>query len=67
MGTKKKWEVLHTSIPLTTDEWFYKYKFLSATEPRHILLESGRNGKNSIIGLSPFAEVSGKDNVLNVI
>jgi para-aminobenzoate synthetase component I len=66
MGTNKKWHVLHTNIPLPRDEWFYKYKSLSATETRHVLLESGRTGKYSIIGLSPFAEVSGKENVLTV-
>jgi para-aminobenzoate synthetase component I len=66
MGTNKKWHVLHTNIPLPQDEWFYKYKSLSATETRHVLLESGRTGKYSIIGLSPFAEVSGKENVLTV-
>lgn len=66
MGMNKKWHVMHSCIPLSKDEWFYKYKSLAATEPRHILLESGRTGRYSIIGLSPFAEVSGKDDVLTI-
>ncbi|WP_310262585.1 anthranilate synthase component I family protein [Fictibacillus barbaricus] len=63
---KKKWHVQHTSISLSKEEWFQKYKALSDTEPRHILLESGRTGKYSIIGLTPFAEVSGKEDVLSI-
>jgi para-aminobenzoate synthetase component 1 len=66
MGMKKKWHVQHTSISLSKEEWFQKYKALSVTEPRHILLESGRTGKYSIIGLTPFAEVSGKEDVLSI-
>ncbi|MDR7074876.1 para-aminobenzoate synthetase component 1 [Fictibacillus barbaricus] len=66
MGMKKKWHVQHTSISLSKEEWFQKYKALSDTEPRHILLESGRTGKYSIIGLTPFAEVSGKEDVLSI-
>jgi para-aminobenzoate synthetase component I len=66
MGKNKKWHVLHTNISLSKEEWFFKYKTLSATEPRHVLLESGRTGRYSIIGLSPFAEVSGKENILTI-
>ncbi|MFG6497525.1 anthranilate synthase component I family protein [Fictibacillus sp. UD] len=61
-----KWHVMHSCIHLSKEEWFYKYKFLAATEPRHVLLESGRTGKYSIIGLSPFAEVTGKHNELTI-
>jgi para-aminobenzoate synthetase component I len=66
MGMNKKWHVMHSCIPLSKEEWFYKYKSLAATEPRHVLLESGRTGKYSIIGLSPFAEVTGKQDVLTI-
>ncbi|MCM3719856.1 anthranilate synthase component I family protein [Fictibacillus phosphorivorans] len=66
MGKNKKWHVLHTNIPLSKEDWFFKYKTLSVTEPRHVLLESGRTGRYSMIGLSPFAEVSGKDDVLTI-
>ncbi|KZE68143.1 aminobenzoate synthetase [Fictibacillus phosphorivorans] len=61
-----KWHVMHSCIHLSKEEWFYKYKFLAATEPRHVMLESGRTGKYSIIGLSPFAEVTGKHNELTI-
>ncbi|WNB94052.1 anthranilate synthase component I family protein [Bacillus sp. NEB1478] len=62
----RKWYVQHTSVSLSKEDWFQKYKALSATEPRHVLLESGRTGKYSIIGLTPFAEVTGKENVLSI-
>jgi para-aminobenzoate synthetase component 1 len=66
MGLNKKWYVKHASISLSKEEWFQKYKSLSVTEPRHVLLESGRTGKYSMIGLSPFAEVSGKNDILTI-
>lgn len=66
MGMNNKWHVMHSCIHLSKEEWFYKYKCLAATEPRHVLLESGRTGKYSIIGLSPFAEVTGKHNELTI-
>jgi para-aminobenzoate synthetase component I len=66
MGMNKKWHIQHKSFTLSVEDWFAKYKTLSRTEPHHVLLESGRTGKYSIIGLSPFAEVAGKENVLRI-
>jgi para-aminobenzoate synthetase component I len=66
MRMNKKWQLLHTSIPLSAEEWFSKYSLLSLKEPHHVLLESGRTGKYSIMGLSPFAEISGKNNILKI-
>nr|WP_308302387.1 anthranilate synthase component I family protein [Bacillus sp. V5-8f] len=45
---------------------FQIYKVLSASLPKHILLESGRGGRYTIIGLYPIAELTGKDNVLTI-
>lgn len=47
--------------------WFERYKQLSRSEPHHVLLESGRGGKYSFIGLSPWAIISGKENELKII
>lgn len=47
-------------------EWFFIYKDLSKEQPRHILLESGRGGQYSIIGLKPFAVLEGRYNSLKV-
>ncbi|WP_066159857.1 aminodeoxychorismate synthase, component I [Halalkalibacter krulwichiae] len=47
-------------------KWFARYLHLSAEEPQHVLLESGRGGRYSIIGLRPFATISGKEEVLTI-
>ena len=52
---------------LEESSWFEKYKYLSKDEPNHILLESGRGGKYSIIGLKPFAILKGKDHRFEVV
>ncbi|MFS0865638.1 aminodeoxychorismate synthase, component I [Fredinandcohnia sp. 179-A 10B2 NHS] len=52
------------NIPYSSERWYEQYKFLSANEPHHILLESGRGGKYSIMGLSPHTILHGKTNKL---
>jgi para-aminobenzoate synthetase component 1 len=47
--------------------WFKQYKCLSQHEPYHILLESGRGGRWSIIGLGPFAILKEKHGRFTVI
>ncbi|MGM7684107.1 anthranilate synthase component I [Cytobacillus sp. Hm23] len=54
-------------LPIKEDEWFKRYKYLSKDEPYHMLLESGRGGKYSIIGLRPFATIKGKNNQVEII
>lgn len=49
-----------------TSNWFDTYKFLSQKESHHVLLESGRGGRYSIIGLHPWAVINGKDGKLSV-
>ncbi|WP_432805985.1 aminodeoxychorismate synthase, component I [Halalkalibacter oceani] len=55
------------SFSLAEDCWYERYKSLAAGEPHHVLLESGRGGRYSIIGLKPFAILSGKDQLLTVV
>lgn len=51
-------------IPKT--EWFERFLSLSANEPHHILLESGRSGRYSIMGIRPEATIEGKGNKLSI-
>lgn len=45
---------------------FTKYKELSREKKYHVLLESGRGGNYSIIGLEPWAILSGKNDELTI-
>ncbi|TWI53205.1 anthranilate synthase component I family protein [Halalkalibacter nanhaiisediminis] len=54
------------SFSLAEGKWFVRYKQLAADEPQHVLLESGRGGRYSIIGLKPFAIISGKNDTLTI-
>ncbi|WP_235848307.1 anthranilate synthase component I [Litchfieldia alkalitelluris] len=55
---------LAKKLPYKQNDWFKQYKNLSKLEPYHILLESGRGGRYSIIGLKPFALLKGKNHEL---
>lgn len=52
-----------TSSALTEEErsWFEIYKVISWKKTHHVLLESGRGGRYSFIGLDPFAKLQGKN------
>ncbi|PLS15142.1 aminodeoxychorismate synthase component I [Bacillus sp. M6-12] len=54
-------------IPFASMDLFDTYRKLSADLPRHILLESGRGGQYSLIGLNPSAILEGKDGILQII
>ncbi|WP_100408274.1 aminodeoxychorismate synthase, component I [Bacillus solitudinis] len=54
------------SFTMKAEDWFARYKQLAVNHPRHILLESGRGGTYSIIGLHPFAVIEGKGDKLTV-
>jgi para-aminobenzoate synthetase component I len=45
-------------------DWFGKYKELAEGKVHHTILESGRGGNYSIIGLDPWAILTGKDEEL---
>nr|MBA5584104.1 aminodeoxychorismate synthase, component I [Anaerobacillus isosaccharinicus]QOY38526.1 aminodeoxychorismate synthase, component I [Anaerobacillus isosaccharinicus] len=47
-------------------DWFAKYKELAQGKKHHILLESGRGGNYSIIGLDPWAILTGKNQELAI-
>ncbi|SES24675.1 para-aminobenzoate synthetase component 1 [Salisediminibacterium halotolerans] len=49
-----------------TDNWYLTYCELARGNDCHVLLESGRGGRYSVIGLSPWASLKGKDQVLTV-
>ncbi|MCA1032814.1 anthranilate synthase component I [Bacillus timonensis] len=57
---------LARKISYQKQNWFEQYKLLSKDEPYHVLLESGRGGKYSIMGLNPIARLKGKDNTLTI-
>ncbi|WP_369901523.1 anthranilate synthase component I [Bacillus manliponensis] len=56
---------LAISFPYELD-FFKQYKFLSQKKKHHIILESGRGGRYSIVGLDPVAIIQGKDNALHI-
>ncbi|WP_242145729.1 MULTISPECIES: anthranilate synthase component I [unclassified Bacillus cereus group] len=56
---------LALSIPYHFD-FFKQYKFLSQYKAQHILLESGRGGRYSIVGLDPVAVIRGKNETLHI-
>ncbi|KAB7705360.1 aminodeoxychorismate synthase component I [Bacillus aerolatus] len=49
--------VYYRRIPYNNDQFFLQYKSLAEQESHHVFLESGRGGRYSIAGLSPFAVV----------
>src|SRR5690606_9760891 len=53
-------------IPIVSDKWYETYKQLTQNEPYHMLLESGRGGTYSIMGVKPFAVIKGKDHRLSI-
>ncbi|ANB60000.1 aminodeoxychorismate synthase, component I [Anoxybacteroides amylolyticum] len=57
MGLRK---IARRRISYQQRDWFQQYKSLIQNEPYHILLESGRAGRYSIIGTRPVGIVQGK-------
>lgn len=55
-----------TTIAISKEQWFRAYQYLGKYESHHVLLESGRGGQYSIIGLRPFAIVKGKGKQFSV-
>lgn len=54
------------SISAKGFDWFAKYKELAQGKKHHILLESGRGGNYSMIGLDPWAILTGKREELTI-
>lgn len=57
MGLRK---IATKRIVYQQGDWFQQYKSLIQNEPYHVLLESGRAGRYSIIGIRPVGIVQGK-------
>ena len=55
-----------TSFSLHENEWFNKYVWFSEKSERHVLLESGRGGRYSIMGVQPFAVIEGREQTLTL-
>ncbi|AOM84606.1 anthranilate synthase component I family protein [Salisediminibacterium beveridgei] len=55
-------------IPLAVlpEDWFYTYMKLTSDQSDYVLLESGRGGRYSVIGLEPFAKLTGKNGLLRI-
>ncbi|WP_449538351.1 anthranilate synthase component I family protein [Ferdinandcohnia sp. Marseille-Q9671] len=53
-------------IPYDVEQWYDRYKTLTENEPYHMLLESGRGGRYSMMGIKPFAVVQGNENTLTI-
>ncbi|MBS4220349.1 aminodeoxychorismate synthase component I [Bacillus sp. FJAT-49711] len=54
--------LLYEKIPFTKEKFFDTYVHLTAHAHHHVLLESGRVGRYSIAGISPFAVIEGNEN-----
>ncbi|MBS4197475.1 anthranilate synthase component I family protein [Lederbergia citri] len=54
--------LIYEKIPFTKEKFFDTYVHLTADRNHHVLLESGRVGKYSIAGISPFAIIQGNEN-----
>ncbi|AMA64074.1 hypothetical protein ASO14_2818 [Kurthia sp. 11kri321] len=54
------------AFPMTKDAFFYRYKRQTQQEVHHILLESGRGGKQSIAAWNPLAIISSQDNGIRI-
>ncbi|MCL6616703.1 MAG: aminodeoxychorismate synthase component I, partial [Anoxybacillus ayderensis] len=53
--SQQKRRPMMKKISYAQRDWFLQYKALSRKQLHHVLLESGRDGRYSIIGLQPFA------------
>ncbi|MBB5325825.1 para-aminobenzoate synthetase component 1 [Anoxybacillus tepidamans] len=63
MGLRK---ILGRKVSYHQRDWFKQYKSLIQNEPYHVLLESGRAGRYSIIGMRPAGIVKGKGQELSI-
>ncbi|WP_432813892.1 anthranilate synthase component I family protein [Shouchella hunanensis] len=54
------------TLPMPSNEWFGAFRRLTEKEQHYAVLESGRSGRYSIMGLKPEAIIEGKDRTLTV-
>ncbi|WP_203363939.1 anthranilate synthase component I family protein [Bacillus sp. REN10] len=58
--------VFYRTITYTKEQFFHQYKALTVNQSHHVILESGRGGRLSIAGLSPFAIVQSTENGIQI-
>jgi para-aminobenzoate synthetase component 1 len=56
----------YTTLKIGQDKWFPHFRRISKDYSHHALLESGRGGRYSMMGLDPIAILNGKNNVLEI-
>ncbi len=56
----------YETIDLQQEKWFPLYRNISNSCDNHALLESGRGGRYSMMGLEPTAILNGKNNELTI-
>jgi para-aminobenzoate synthetase component 1 len=56
----------YTTIKIQQEKWFPHFRFLCKDSSHFALLESGRDGRYSIMGLNPVTIFSGKDGELDI-
>ncbi|GAF14253.1 para-aminobenzoate synthase, aminase component [Bacillus sp. JCM 19045] len=66
MSNSNKRKTLIEKSVVTDGEWFAKFEALTEGQSHYMLLESGRTGRYSIMGLQPEAIIKGKDKMLSV-
>lgn len=59
-------QLYNICIPYEKD-FFLQYEYITKDKQRHILLESGRNARYSIVGMDPIASIVGKNNQCTII
>src|SRR5699024_4286900 len=48
------------------EDFFLQYEYIIKKQSQHILLESGRDARYSIMGVSPVASIVGKNNICTI-
>ncbi|MFC7372333.1 anthranilate synthase component I family protein [Fictibacillus iocasae] len=62
----KQTVMVYETIKIGRDEWFGRFERISSQTKHRVLLESGRAGNYSIMGLNPFAVLEGKGQLLKI-
>ncbi|PYZ95409.1 aminodeoxychorismate synthase component I [Alteribacter lacisalsi] len=66
MGMKRRAAGRVRPLKENRQHWFTTFTSLAEKSSEYILLESGRGGRYSIMGMNPWAEIKGKDDTLTV-
>jgi para-aminobenzoate synthetase component 1 len=56
----------YTTMQIKQEKWFPHFQYISKEYSHFALLESGRGGKYSMIGLEPVAILNGKNGQLEI-